>query len=354
MLILHFMKMCVSFLLLFSFLACQRKDFFQAPDEVMPYVEKFVIAGEKRGISIHPEKGGLFIEFDTLANHQLGRSKPNVYPKVITLNQRIWQDLDTFQRRALLFHELGHCLLLRKHRNELLPRGECLSLLVGKEANFQCSQNLYSELWWEYYMDELFKPEIDKSNWYEYSLLKYKQDFQKEFLMKAKNPTFQLDTALQIDGLDKLYKNTIGKIGGWFFFEVDTTRNYQIEVTYQIKEDDYATYRLSWNDLNFITTSTYLKITALRANNKQSKWGVSTNFYEQKLLQNATLKKLTIRKVDELLYFFFNEKIIHLVEANYPKGKGSWIASQVDKSTLRTNLIYENKATLEIEVAYLK
>lgn len=348
------MKMYLSFLLLFSFLACHRKDFFQAPDEVMPYVEKFVETGAKRGISIYPEKGSLIIEFDTLENHQLGRSKPKAYPKVITLNQIIWQDLDTFQRRALIFHELGHCLLLRKHRNELLPRGECLSLLVGKEENFQCSQNLYSKLWWGYYVDELFNPQLDKPDWYYYLLLEYQQDYQKEFLMKAMNPTFQLDTTLQIDRLNKLYKNTIGKIGGWFFFDVDTTRNYQVEVIYQTKEDDYATYRLSWNDLNFIVTPSYLKIATLRANNKQSKWGISTSFYEQKLSQNTTFKKLTIRKVDKLLYFFFNEKIVHLVEANYPKGRKNWIASQVDKNILRTNLIYENKATLEIEVAYLE
>ncbi len=348
------MKVYLSFFLLFFFLACHRKDFFQAPDEVMPYVEKFVVAGANRGLAIRPEKGGLIIELDTLENHQLGRSKPNAYPKVITLNQLIWQDLDTFQRRALLFHELGHCLLLRKHRNELLLRGECLSLLVGKATNFQCSQNLYSKLWWDYYVDELFNPKIDKPYWYEYALLDYQQVFQKEFLRKETNPIVQLDTTLQIERLDKLYKNTIGKTGGWFFFDIDTTRNYQIEVTYQTEETDYSTYRLSWNDLNFIVTPSYLKIATLRANTKQSKWGVSTSFYEQKLSHNTTLKKLTIRKVDELIYFFFNEKVVHLVEAKYPKGRKGWIASQVTKSTLRTNLIDADKVTLEIEVTYLE
>lgn len=348
------MKMCFSFLLLFSFLACHRKDFFQAPDEVLPYVEKFVAAGADRGFAIHPAKRGLIIEFDTLANHQLGRSRPNTYPKVITLNQIIWQDLDTFQRKALLFHELGHCLLLRKHRNELLSRGECLSLLAGKEENFQCSQNLYSKLWWDYYVAELFNPKIAEPSWYDDPLFDYQQAFQKEFLMKARNPTFQLDTTLSIDRLHRLFKNAIGKKGGWFFFDVDTTRNYQIEVTYQTKVADYATYRLSWNDLNFIVTPRYLKIATLITNTKQSKWNVSTSFFEQKLSENTTLKKLTIRKVGNLLYFFFNEKIVHLVEANYPKGRKNWIASQVDKSMLRTNFIYDNKATLEVEVAYLE
>lgn len=346
------MKMIPLVFVLLLMASCYRKDFFRAPDEFIPYVENFIAAGHKRGIPIALEKGGLIIEFGTLEKHQLGRSRPKSYPKTITINQEIWQDLDTFQRRALIFHELAHCLLLRKHSNKLLPNGECASLLAGKENDFHCLQNLYSNLWWNYYVDELFNPNVEIPNWYYSQLTNYQQNFEKAFLMNAVNPTFELDSTITVDLLQKHYKNTLGKRGGWFFFDLDTTRNYQIEVTYKIKDDDYKTYQLLWQDLNFIVTPANLEVISLRGT-KQAKWNITTSYYEQQLTQNTTSKKLSIRKVNHLLYFFFNEKFMHVVEANYPRGDGAWWNKEIVKSALRTNFIYENETTLEIEVAYL-
>jgi len=348
------MKTLLSLLLLLTLLtSCCRKDFFQAPSEFQPYVDAFVAAGLKRGKIIQPEKGGLTIKFGILENHQLGKSRPNDYPKTIIINQEIWQDLDTFQRRALIFHELAHCILLRKHRNQLLANGECASLLTGKENDFHCQQNLYSNLWWDYYVDELFNPKIASPSWYKDSLTNYQQNFQKTYLMDAINPTFQLDSTISIDLFNTHFRNTIGKRGGWFFLDVDTTNNYQVEVSYQTNKNDYKTYQVLWMNLAFTVTPTHLIIASVTDFNKQRKWNISSSFYKRKLMQNTPMKKLTIRKVNHLFYFFFNEKIVHLLEVNYPKRGEYWWNKTIDKSVLKTNFIYKNETYLKIEVAYL-
>ena len=99
------------------------------------YVQNFIVEGAKRGVKITLEKEGLIIEFDSLANNKAGRCRPNGFSKIITINETMWKDLDSFQRRALIFHELGHCVLMRNHNNKLLPRGECASLLAGKKTD---------------------------------------------------------------------------------------------------------------------------------------------------------------------------------------------------------------------------
>jgi len=350
---LRFMKIMLLILFPLTLTTCYRKDFFHAPDEFIPYVEKFITAGNKRGILIQPGKEGLIIEFGVLENHQLGKSKPNHSPQIITINQAIWPDLDTFQRKALIFHELGHCLLQRKHRNQLLPNGECASLLAGKENGFQCLPNLYSGLWWNYYVDELFNPALEQPTWYTDELSNYRQDFQKTYLMNAVNPIFQLDTSIQTTILKKHFKNSVGKRGGWFFLDMNCTRNYQIEVTYQTNKEDNKTYRILWNDLNFLVAHNHLSIKTTTLRNTQVIWGLSTSFFQQKLVQNNPSKKLTIKKYNTFLYFFFNEKIVHIIEADYPKGQEKWLLSHVDKTVLKTNFIYENETALKVEVAYL-
>ncbi|MEL6191032.1 MAG: hypothetical protein AAFR66_03245 [Bacteroidota bacterium] len=54
----------------------------------------------------------------------------------------------------------------RKHRNDLLPRGECASLLVESQNQTSCFCNYYSKEWKEYYLRELFTRKADLPQWY--------------------------------------------------------------------------------------------------------------------------------------------------------------------------------------------
>lgn len=73
--------------------------------------------------------------------------------KIISLKKTFWEKELFFKKKILLYHELGHCLLEREHRDD--------ELLVAKSSimhsfifdNFKYS---YYELNWEYYLRELF------------------------------------------------------------------------------------------------------------------------------------------------------------------------------------------------------
>lgn len=49
----------------------------------------------------------------------------------ILLRRSTWKELDLPAREALLFHELGHCLLDRRHDNQLTPSREWASVMRG-------------------------------------------------------------------------------------------------------------------------------------------------------------------------------------------------------------------------------
>lgn len=71
----------------------------------------------------------------------------------IDVDIKFWSDADDLTREALIFHELGHCLLNREHNNDTL-NGVPVSLMhhsVVKSKDFGVSYDAY--------IDELFSLE---------------------------------------------------------------------------------------------------------------------------------------------------------------------------------------------------
>jgi hypothetical protein len=70
---------------------------------------------------------------------------------VITINEEAWDQMSEDEREPLMFHELGHCVLKRKHRADQIGPGVPASLM-----------NPYTIAGWTYgqykkhYIDELF------------------------------------------------------------------------------------------------------------------------------------------------------------------------------------------------------
>lgn len=157
---------CLIYCLLgtFPFLqACEKT--IQHNEEFSPYIQKFLTAANTRNHNINLEKIDLRINFGKIDTHYEGKCKPgNV--KQITINKILWNKLDTLQKELLIFHELGHCILGRTHKNEIFPTGECKSIMDGKEEGFECSNNYYCPKWRTYYLDELFNPMQKAPSWY--------------------------------------------------------------------------------------------------------------------------------------------------------------------------------------------
>lgn len=103
--------------------------------------------------------------------------KPELYQKEIkiTKNETCWGSTQAFTKEALVFHELGHCLLNRTaHRTDLLKNNvpasimntnnfdlynACLYVIDDdpKKCNFTARR--------KYYIDELFNEKTERPSW---------------------------------------------------------------------------------------------------------------------------------------------------------------------------------------------
>ncbi|GAB4027806.1 hypothetical protein GCM10028809_13990 [Spirosoma gilvum] len=95
-------------------------------------------------------------------------------PPRITLNNNsfCWQEANQQEREGLIFHELGHCLLMRLHKADRFPNGAYLTLMnpdnVGVYApcrypigGEECDKRNRRE----YYIDELFTTIMPTPDW---------------------------------------------------------------------------------------------------------------------------------------------------------------------------------------------
>lgn len=80
------------------------------PDEFAAYVVEFE---QLLGSEIY----NVYFAFDEL-DPEIAQCNYTSVTSTITVDETRWADLCELQRRALIFHELGHCVLLREHTND--------------------------------------------------------------------------------------------------------------------------------------------------------------------------------------------------------------------------------------------
>lgn len=160
---------CVIFLL-----GCAKdNDFiYDVPVEFEPYVVRFIHEAKARGKDITIDN--LIIKKDaTLPSLHCATtntiSQINDVQKIISINARYcWQN--DVQLEALIFHELGHCILGRVHDSSLMPKGD------PKTVMFPDNISVYSPCVYftggcdlsyrrSYYIDELFNPLTPVPDW---------------------------------------------------------------------------------------------------------------------------------------------------------------------------------------------
>src|SRR5204863_130538 len=72
-------------------------------------------------------------------------SSQNDVQKIISVNARLkcWQN--DIQLEALIFHELGHCILGRDHDMSLLPKGYPKSMMYPANITFKKIEHIFPE-----------------------------------------------------------------------------------------------------------------------------------------------------------------------------------------------------------------
>ncbi|MEM7658621.1 MAG: hypothetical protein AAF399_21025 [Bacteroidota bacterium] len=139
----------------------------EIPELIEPYIELFEQEAAKRGQNITIDN--LIVEFeeDLRGGDAAGlctfasESSPTPHIRLDTTSFN-WRN-NEFHRELLVFHELGHCILNRLHRDDELPNGNFTSIMRSTgEQLYGGNLNYFKR---EYYLDELFDESTPAPEW---------------------------------------------------------------------------------------------------------------------------------------------------------------------------------------------
>ncbi|WP_020526450.1 hypothetical protein [Flexithrix dorotheae] len=124
-------------------------------EELWPYFEKFEIEGKQEGWDIDLVKEGITGTIAEIEeNNVLGQCSFNrANPNHVMIDKTFWSTASDRFKEFVVFHELGHCFLLRDHLEDVNVNGTCVSIM--RSGTGFCRDN-YTAFTRENYIDELF------------------------------------------------------------------------------------------------------------------------------------------------------------------------------------------------------
>jgi hypothetical protein len=195
----------LAFLCTVILIACEEEPLPQPVDRVIPelvrpYVDQFMVEAEKRGVQLDTSKLSFGFDRDvtiSLAGDQktvvgsCSRSDNLNLVTIDTLNA-LWLLSGYLGKEEIVFHELGHCLLHRVHRDDRLVSGEFASIMRTVGLLQYGDLNSYTGIFLppagikahrrDYYLDELFNQSAtpcwsDPQMPSPYPVITFRQDF---------------------------------------------------------------------------------------------------------------------------------------------------------------------------------
>ncbi len=123
--------------------------------ELWPYFERFEVEAAERGITVDLNDRGVRGHIESFGEDGVAgdcRYEPEA-PNVLRVDSTLWARGGDALREYVVFHELGHCSLVRKHRESADDDGVCRSIMASGTG--ECREN-YSPPKREELLDELF------------------------------------------------------------------------------------------------------------------------------------------------------------------------------------------------------
>lgn len=109
-------------------------ELYTGPEEVAPFVEKFVADALIQGVDVLPDMKNpkLTIQIkslDAYGSSTIGLCETGGGLRRVTFDPDFWNAVDDTQKELLSHHELGHCVLYRGHDSSLLSTGKYDSIM---------------------------------------------------------------------------------------------------------------------------------------------------------------------------------------------------------------------------------
>ncbi len=234
---------------LYLFTGCQKESI---PTEFEKYINTFLDEAKKRGRSVdikNPKLVLQFIDSQGVSECTLSKNK-----KTVSISSNDWKRFDELGREALIFHELGHCLLGLDHNNCQLPDGSSKSIMCG--INGHCSEAnycfpIYGGMKRDYYLDQLFDENTPIPEWSKID------SFQDKYLAVSKQILFSEEfndsTNISMSGIFKssFVRGQI-EIGGNSYIQFKNISdfinqpNIEIETAFKILGEDDSYLNINW------------------------------------------------------------------------------------------------------------
>lgn len=120
------------------------------------YVDRFIEEAAVYGQDISGEDWT--VEFGQVENNLCGFASDHK----VRISQECWDAMPESGREALMFHELGHALLGRSHKEALLANGDRASIMTENPTILYSAYTPVKRL---YYIEELFVPSTPPPDW---------------------------------------------------------------------------------------------------------------------------------------------------------------------------------------------
>lgn len=124
--------------------------------QLQPYFYSFLKDAADLGHPILVDNLSMHFVTNLIPSSHQGVCEKNKNPPRILISLQYWQSFQEIEKKALVYHELGHCVLGLEHDNEYIcfsEYNECIprSLMYP----YSISAWFYSK-YWNYYASELF------------------------------------------------------------------------------------------------------------------------------------------------------------------------------------------------------
>ncbi|MEN9723098.1 MAG: hypothetical protein RJB38_1084 [Pseudomonadota bacterium] len=132
-------------------------QYYSGPAELAGYVSKFISDAAIQGVNVTSDMSGpqlslRIASLDSYGSSVIGLCERSSNLRRVTLDPDFWNVVDETQRELLVHHELGHCVLSRGHRTEVLSSGLYASLMypiIMRSSSYTSN--------YDYYQQELFQ-----------------------------------------------------------------------------------------------------------------------------------------------------------------------------------------------------
>ncbi|MEM9547247.1 MAG: hypothetical protein AAGA77_14805 [Bacteroidota bacterium] len=154
-----------AIVLTFLFTSCQQEviepvvepdiRFSNVDPQLRPYYSAFEAEANRRGFDYDLTELNILGKIEEI--HQENVAGSCMFGRFIdnevTIDQTFWNRSSPIFKEFVVFHELGHCVLLRGHDESADAQGRCLSIM--RSGTLDC-RDAYSLQNRDFYLDELF------------------------------------------------------------------------------------------------------------------------------------------------------------------------------------------------------